>query len=49
MATPQDAQLILELYKIRTEGTMRESRALMASMKFDSYEDVQAIQDGGGE
>ena len=44
MATPQDAQLILELYKIRTEGTMRESRALMASMKFDSYEDVQAIQ-----
>ena len=44
MATPQDAQLILELYKLRTEATMRESRAIMGTMQFNSYEDVQAIQ-----
>ena len=44
MATPQDAQLILELYKIRTEGTMRESRAILGTMQFSSYEDVQKLQ-----
>jgi hypothetical protein len=44
MATPQDAQLILELYKLRTEATMRESRAMMGTVKFESYEEIQAIQ-----
>ena len=44
MATPQDAQLILELYKLRTEGTMRESRAIMSKMSFESYEEIQALQ-----
>ena len=48
MATPQDAQLILELYKLRTEATMRESRDMMADFKFDSFADIQAIQRGAG-
>ena len=44
MATPQDAQLILELYRLRTEPTMRESRAIMGTVKFSSYDEIQAIQ-----
>ena len=46
MATTQDAQLILELYKLRTEATMRESRELTGQfvIKMNSYEQVQALQ-----
>ncbi len=48
MATPQDAHLILELYKLRTEGTMRESRAMLGAMQFNSFDEVQAIQRAAG-
>ena len=44
MATPQDADLILKLYTLRTETTMRESRALLATLNFETYADVQKLQ-----
>lgn len=48
MATPKDAELILKLYELRTEGTMRESRAMLAGLPLNSFADVQAIQRGIG-
>ena len=44
MATPQDAELILKLYTLRTEATMRESRAIMGTLKFESYEEIKKLQ-----
>ena len=48
MATAQDAELILKLYTLRTEATMRESRGIMAAMQISSYEDVQKVQKAMG-
>ena len=47
MATSQDAQLILELYKLRTETTMRESRVIVSALTFNTYADIQAVQKAG--
>ncbi len=44
MATHHDATLILELYKLRTEGTMRESRDIMAKFIPNSFEEIAALQ-----
>ena len=44
MATAKDAELILKLYELRTEATMRESRAIMGAMQITTYEDVQKVQ-----
>ena len=48
MATPQDAELILKLYELRTEATMRESRAIMGAMTIGSFADIQAVQKAMG-
>ncbi len=48
MATPQDAQLILELYKLRTEATMRDSRTIVGGLNLNNFADVQAIQRNAG-
>ncbi len=47
MATTADAQLILELYKLRTEGTMRESRDVISKFTPATYADIAAIQKQG--
>lgn len=47
MATTADAQLILELYKLRTDGTMRESREILATFKPAAYADVATMQKPG--
>ena len=47
MATTADAQLILELYKLRTEGTMRESREILATFTPAAYADIAAMQKPG--
>jgi len=49
MATPQDAELILKLYELRTEATMREARKFVATFNPTNYEELAAIQrDGAG-
>jgi hypothetical protein len=48
MATPKDAELILELYKLRTEATMRESRDIMAKFQPTSFAEIQALQRAAG-
>ena len=47
MATTEDAKLILELYRLRTEGTMRESRAILGELVINSFADIQAVQKQG--
>ena len=48
MANHHDATLILELYKLRTEGTMRESRDIMAQFIPNSFADIAALQKAMG-
>ncbi len=48
MANHHDATLILELYKLRTEGAMRESRDIMAKFIPTSFADVAALQKAVG-
>ena len=44
MATAQDAELILKLYELRTEETMRKARHFVIMEFFPSSpEDVQAL------
>lgn len=44
MATPQDAELILKLYELRTEATMRKARTFTMMEFFpQSMADVQAL------
>jgi hypothetical protein len=45
LATTQDAELILKLYELRTEGTMRQARAWAVAEFFpDTAEQVLAVQ-----
>ena len=48
MATPQDAELILKLYELRTEATMRESRTIVQTMPLTSYDEIVAVQKAMG-
>lgn len=47
MANQQDATLILELYKLRTEPAMRESRAIFGKWTPSSYDDIRTMQRPG--
>ena len=45
MATPQDADLIMKLYQLRTEPLMREARTFMVvTFNPASFEELQALQ-----
>ncbi len=48
MANPHDAELILKLYELRTEETMRESRHVMATFLPNTIDDVLAVVRGAG-
>lgn len=48
MATPQDAELILRLYELRTEATMREARNFMLSFQPKTFDELLALQRGIG-
>ena len=48
MASSSDAEIILKLYELRTEGTMRESRLLLQTMHVDSIDDISAIARAAG-
>ena len=48
MATAQDAEMILKLYELRTEATMRESRAILGAMAINSFADIAAVQKAAG-
>ena len=43
MASSSDAEIILKLYELRTEATMRESRLVLAGMSPESIDDVFAV------
>lgn len=50
MASPTDAELILKLYELRTEPTMREARKFVALFTPSGPEDIIAMQkDFGGQ
>lgn len=44
MATVNDAELILELYRLRTEATMREARKFVAGLNPASFEELRGLQ-----
>ena len=44
MATPQDAELILKLYELRTEPTMREARKFMGGFNPSTFEEAASVQ-----
>jgi hypothetical protein len=44
MADFHDAELILKLYELRTEGTMRDARKFVGQFNPASFDDVIAIQ-----
>jgi hypothetical protein len=44
MATAQDAGLILKLYELRTEATMRESRQILGGFNPTSFAEIAALQ-----
>src|SRR5579875_3587531 len=48
MANSTDAELILKLYELRTEATMRESRMILAGLNPQSFDEVSAIVRGSG-
>jgi len=48
MATPTDAELILKLYELRMEATMRESREIMAGLNPQSIDDIFAVSRAQG-
>jgi hypothetical protein len=50
MATPQDAELILKLYELRTEPLMREARKFVSSFNPASFDELAALhRDSGSE
>lgn len=50
MATPTDAELILKLYELRTEPTMREARKFVATFNPSGPDEIVAMQkDFGGQ
>ena len=44
MADFHDAELILKLYELRTEGTMREARKFVSSFNPANFEELVALQ-----
>ncbi len=48
MATPTDAELILKLYELRTEATMRESRHVLAGFSPQSVDEILTVVRGMG-
>jgi hypothetical protein len=44
MATATDAELILKLYKLRTEATMREARQFVAGFNPANFEELRALE-----
>jgi hypothetical protein len=48
MATPQDAELILKLYQLRTEPTMREARKFVATFNPATIDELLTLQRDSG-
>jgi len=48
MATPQDAELILKLYELRTEPVLREARKFVGSFNPATFEELAAVQRESG-
>ncbi len=49
MATPQDAELILKLYELRTEATMREARKFLSrGFNAASFDELLALHRDAG-
>lgn len=48
MATPQDAELILKLYELRTEPVLREARKFLASFNPATVDELLALQRDSG-
>ena len=48
MATPQDAELILKLYELRTEPVLREARKFVATFSPASVDELLALQRDSG-
>ena len=48
MATSTDADLILKLYELRTEATMRQAREFVGSFQPASFAELAAVQRGSG-
>ena len=48
MATSADAELILKLYELRTEPTMREARKFVGGFNPASFEELAALQRDAG-
>ncbi len=48
MATAQDAELILKLYELRTEATMRKARAFVGGFSPDSFDEMAVVQRDAG-
>lgn len=44
MATPQDAELILKLYELRTEATMRDARKFVAGFSPATIDELLKLQ-----
>ena len=44
MATPQDAELILKLYELRTEPVLREARKFVATFNPTTFDEIAALQ-----
>ena len=44
MATAADAELILKLYELRTEATMRAARKFVAGFNPSSFDELRALQ-----
>ena len=44
MATPQDAELILKLYELRTEPVLREARKFVATFNPKTIDELLALQ-----
>ena len=47
MATPHDAELILKLYELRTEATMREARKFVATFNPATIDELLTLQRDG--
>jgi hypothetical protein len=44
MATPQDAELVLKLYELRTEPVLREARKFVATFNPKTIDELLALQ-----
>ncbi len=48
MATPQDAELVLKLYELRTEAVLREARKFVATFNPKTIDELLALQRDAG-